>query len=233
MFNKKIFTTAYIVTFFFFLLVSSASAQMRNGNYLIELDPLSVTSSSTTALDESNRSKESDSANPTTISIDPGTTRSFTLSVSTTLLDFGELSPTNPIIRSQIFTITNIIQPNYSVTLSENHPLTDTSGNHIPDTTCDNGLCNEKIVDIWDNPLTFGFGYHCENQFCTKDFTQNKSGYKQLPDGSHGESAERVVTGGTLVKNKTTTLLYKVNVPASQPEGTYNNTANITLVPGI
>ncbi|MBI2621014.1 MAG: hypothetical protein HYW63_00005 [Candidatus Levybacteria bacterium] len=87
----------------------------------------------------------------------------FSFSISNTLIDFGVLSPTNPVTRRSTLTISNSSAPSYQVTASENHQLQVVrSGAIIPDTTCDRGNCSESQAGQWSNTLTYGFGYRCD-----------------------------------------------------------------------
>ena len=93
----------------------------------------------------------------------PRSSTAFSFSVSNTLIDFGVLSPTNPVTRTTSLTISNSSAPSYQVTASENHQLqVAKTGAIIPDTTCDKGGCSQTQAAAWSNTLTYGFGYRCD-----------------------------------------------------------------------
>jgi hypothetical protein len=110
---------------------------------------------------------------------------SIRVAVSSSLIDFGPLSATNPIKRK----ITISVDPaNSSLSVSENHPLRE--GNHeIPNTTCDQGTCTEKIGAQWTNPFTFGLG-----------FSLDDLSYKQFPDKSEHKTPVEIFPGSFFVK---------------------------------
>lgn len=156
----------------------------------------------------------------------------FQFSMSSTSIDFGTLSATNPVTRSQTLTVTNGSAFGYQVTGSENHPLQ--SGNDsIPDTTCDSGTCNQSTSSIWANTLSYGFGYRCDNLSgtdCSTGFA-NVNNYKHFADASIKETPVAVMTGTNVGKNKQATITYKVNIAATQAGGTYTNQINYVATP--
>ena len=101
----------------------------------------------------------------------------FRFTLSSDILDFGPLSPTNPSIRYLTISIVHDSLFPYTLFAFEDHPLkavdhaqcdvsdvipathTGCEDVAIPDTSCDTGTCNQKESAIWINPLTFGFGY--------------------------------------------------------------------------
>ena len=160
---------------------------------------------------------------------------SFAFSVSETLIDFGIISPTNPILHSTLLTVSKGSANSYSVLTSEDHPLTTQNNLTIPDTTCDNSDCKEQTADSWTSILTYGFGYRCENitgSDCSTDFLSPtySNYYKQFPDISRQEQAVAVMSGGkdASVQGKIT---YKLNISGAQPPGAYSNTITFLAIP--
>lgn len=170
----------------------------------------------------------------------------FSLSVSNTLIDFGVLSPTNPVTRTTTLTISNTNASSYQVTASENHQLiVNRTGAVIPDTTCDNGNCNQTRAGEWSNTLTYGFGYRCDSisvassgtstQTCVtgdSSFSSNMSHFKQFADASKKETSQVVVKGGK-GKSQKATVTYKVNIPSSQATGNYTNAVTYVATPNF
>jgi len=147
----------------------------------------------------------------------------FAFSISETLIDFGTLSPTNPVTRTNTLTVSNGSANGYAVTASENHQLlVPASGALIPDTTCDNGTCTPTQSAVWTNTLTYGFGYRCTNVSgtdCATGFTVSTF-YKQF---AASPSAQTVMTGPNVGRNKQTQITYKVNISGAQAAGLYSN----------
>lgn len=154
----------------------------------------------------------------------------FYFSISNILIDFGTLTPTNPITRASTLTIDNQSAEGYIVTASENHQLLDpASGALIPDTTCDAGTCDENTSAAWTSNLTYGFGYRCDaigTNHCASGFT-TATFYKQFADQSKNENAVTVMEGES-GRNQQVEITYKVNISSSQPSGLYTN--NITYI---
>lgn len=147
----------------------------------------------------------------------------FRFAISSLLLDFGSLTPTNPVTRTNQLTISNGSAYGYTVTAFETQPLkNNTNGWAIPDTTCDNGLCSESTSASWTNVLTYGFGYRCDNVTGTDCATfTTADDYKQFANNLAGETPQAVMTGTNVGRNKQVQITYKVNVSGTQPAGSY------------
>ena len=170
----------------------------------------------------------------------------FSLSISNTLIDFGVLSPPNPVTRTTTLTISNTKASSYQVTASENHQLiVNKTGAIIPDTTCDTGNCNQTRAGEWSNTLTYGFGYRCDVVSVTSNsstspscitgdtsFSSNKSYFKQFADASKKENSQVVVKGGK-GKSQKATVTYKVNISSSQATGNYTNAVTYVATPNF
>lgn len=168
----------------------------------------------------------------------------FAFSVSTQVIDFGSLSPTNPVTRTNTLTINNQSAYGYVVTASENHQLlVPSTGALIPDTTCDAGTCSQTTASAWSSSLTYGFGYRCDsvsiiyngatsNGCVAGDttFYSNPTYYKQFADASKNEAAQNVVYG-TSGKSQQATITYKVNIASSQAPGLYTNVVTYVATP--
>lgn len=160
----------------------------------------------------------------------------FQFSISSTLVDFGTLTPTNPVTRTQTLTISNGSANGYTVTASENHPLiVDSTGAVIPDTTCDGGTCTETTSAAWSNTLTYGFGYRCDDisgTDCASGFTTGTY-YKQFADDSASETEQSVMTGANVGRNKRVQITYKANISGTQPGGLYRNVITYIATPTL
>lgn len=158
------------------------------------------------------------------------------ISLSTDLIDYGEITPTNPIKRqltillgsvgskSSTGSTGNYTSPTcstfstcpYSLYVFQDHPLTaeiDDKEEIIPDTTCDNGTCTEKRTASWVNPFTFGLGFSFNDIF-----------YQQFPDASKNEPP------ATILSQK---IMVKLNVNQNQKKGSYTNTITFWVIPKL
>ncbi len=158
----------------------------------------------------------------------------FSFTISQTLIDFGILSPTNPVTRTNLLTVSTSSSYGYAVTGYENHQLlVPSSGAIIPDTTCDNGLCTETTPAAWTNTLTYGFGFRCDNVSgtdCSSDFATSTD-YKQFADNSKGETPQTVMSDATSGKNRQSQITYKVNISGTQAAGSYTNVVTYIATP--
>lgn len=162
----------------------------------------------------------------------------FSASLSSDIIDFGTLKPTNPAVRNLTLSVYSLSLYGYSVIASEDHPLRNDSesaeGQIIPDTTCDNGQCNHENEGLWINTLTYGFGYRCDNvtgKHCNSSFS-NSNFYKHFADTSTSASPQSVMSGiGST--NKDVKLSYKVNISSTYPAGIYSNIITFVAVPNF
>jgi|SRR3989344_435823 len=158
----------------------------------------------------------------------------FAFSIDNISIDFGTLSPTNPITRTNTLTVSNGSANGYSVTAFENHQLlVPAIGSVIPDTTCDNGSCSQTTSAAWTNILTYGFGYRCDNLVrtdCASGFA-SADNYKQFADNSKSETAVSVMSGTNASSSAQVRITYKLNISNTQAAGLYNNVITYIATP--
>jgi hypothetical protein len=222
---------------------ASLAFTMSGGNYILEMGNLNSFSGEATGSDKGISFNSGQSPQGLSLGgnkkvklgfqyIHP--LRGFSFSLSQSLIDFGVLSPTNPVTRNTILRVNNSSAEGFSVTASEDHPLQSAaSGQSIPDTTCDNGTCTDLISGPWQNTLTYGFGYRCDpitDRDCADGFSNSES-YKQFSDTSKGETGQAVMVSATNGSNKQVKITYKVNISGTQPPGSYTNTITFIAVP--
>jgi hypothetical protein len=157
----------------------------------------------------------------------------FRFSITNNVIDFGIMSPTTPILRTSLLTISNGSAFGYQVTASQDHNLrVNGSGAEIPPTACgDSGpSCIPTSAGPWTNSLTYGFGYRCDNNTGTDCDTQfsNSAYYKPF---AVSPSAVIVMTGANVGRNKVTQITYKLNISGSQQAGLYTNVVNYIATP--
>jgi hypothetical protein len=158
----------------------------------------------------------------------------FRFSISNIYIDFGTLSPTTPVTRTNTLTVSNGSAYGYQVTAFENHQLmVPASGQIIPNTTCDAGTCTTTTAAAWTNTLTYGFGYRCDNLSgtdCASGFSTSTF-YKQFADESAGQTPQAVMSGTNVGRNKQSQITYKVNISGSQAAGLYQNVITYIATP--
>lgn len=157
----------------------------------------------------------------------------FRFIISSTEINFGDLTPTNPITRNNTLTVTNQSAGGYTVKVYENHQLlVPSTGALIPDTTCDHGTCTESTADTWTSSLTYGFGYRCDavtTNYCDSSFTTSTN-YRQFADKSKSETEQTVMSGAT-GRTQQSTITYKANISTAQSAGLYSNVLTYIATP--
>lgn len=160
----------------------------------------------------------------------------FSFTISQTNIDFGPLSPTIASTRTNTLTVSNGSAFGYTVTASENHRLlVASSGQMIPDTTCNSGACNTTTAALWNDPNTFGFGYRCDNLSgtdCDPQFLPptNDNFYKPF---AASPSAVAVMSSTNVGRNRQAQITYRLNISNTQAAGLYTNTINFIATPSF
>lgn len=222
----------------------AAALTMDNGNYQVQMDDYDMTTGTTSdsgqkPADNTAQTVEGEYTG-TNYKVKAGfdynypfTAYSFTL--SQTMVDFGILSATNPVIRDLQLTVDNPPPHGYQVLAAEDHVLLSNTGNYpIPDTSCDNGSCSDSVAAPWSSTLTYGFGYRCEDKAgsaCDPSFA-NQDYYKEFPDLSKKEAAGVIMQGKEASKTATSQITYKVNISGTQQPGKYSNHISYIAAPG-
>lgn len=227
-----------------FNLRPATALTMSNDNYILQMDNFDIAPS---PIIESNKPNILNIKPPITVSgnqnfkIKNGfdytkDNSPFVFSLSENLIDFGELSPTNPITRINTLEVSGRAKTGYSIFTYENSKLfflqPDVS---IPNTTCDDGICSEKISSDWSNILTYGFGYRCDNlegKDCAAGFLDPLH-YKRFPDKSLLENPQSIIKGIIFNKSKKSQITYKVNISGTQQAGIYTNTITYIASPAF
>lgn len=158
----------------------------------------------------------------------------FSFTISSTSIDFGTLTPTNPVTRTSVLTVSSAGATGYTVTAIENHPLAlPNNTTTIPDTTCDAGTCTQTTASPWTSTLTYGFGYRCDDIVgisCAPGFSINTY-YKQFASASQSESPVPVMIGTNSLTSNQAQITYKVNISGAQAAGTYTNAITYVATP--
>lgn len=157
----------------------------------------------------------------------------FTFTISQTSIDFGPITATNPVTRTNNLTVSNGSAYGYQVTASENHALLNPgSGRFIPDTACDSATCTVTNPGVWSNVLTYGFGYSCTNVSGSDCVAGFSNGAKFAPFAA-SPSAVVVMSSLNVGRGRQSQITYKVNVSAVQSAGLYTNVINYIATPSF
>lgn len=215
----------FFAAFFLFFTCNAQTGEaftLSNENYMLETqktDDQGLPKPTQTLIKENNRYQSSSAKqNP------------FVFSVSETLIDFGTLSPTDPVTRTNRLAISTTAN-GYSVIAFSDHPLASSDGAVIPDTTCDNGSCSQIVASMWETVLAYGFGYRCDGLLggqCHTGFI-DKTYYKHFANARNESPV--VVVRNKQQKEEAFQITYKVNISATQPRGRYTNTITYIAAP--
>jgi hypothetical protein len=168
-------------------------------------------------------------------------TSPLSFSISTQLVDFGTLSPGNPVTRSADISVLST-SIDYTIMAFEDHPpslskLSGTnpqSGETIPNTTCDNGSCTKTEASSWNSSLTYGFGFRCDAAgeiFCLMASDENY--YSQFADFSKSELPQAIIAGHKNDQEQQAQASLKLNTSSMQKSGNYSNTVTFIAVPNF
>ncbi len=236
--RKLIFFIIWILIFNFsppvggltFNLNEAYSSESSSDDWTIQVDELNINSRipiGTPKKELTKKNSSADSTNPVESNIP------LTFTITNSILSFGILSPTTPVYRTTNIYIKNFIKGTI-VTAYEDHPLLiSATSMTIPDSTCDNGSCSETTSSLWENTLTYGFGYRCDDiigKSCPVDFGL-KNYYRQFSDLSKNELTQVIMSENTS-SNIEAQITYKINTSKTQTKGSYSNTITYIASPG-
>lgn len=154
----------------------------------------------------------------------------FKFSISDLDIPFGTLTPGIGTSATNILTITTPYGAGYDILAVENHPLWNQYSQPIPDTTCDTGTCTQSVSAPWINSDTYGFGFKALGAGTSTIFT-NPNHFRQFADANTGEPPQIIATETISVKDRPTTVTYKVNISNLQAAGSYQNGVIFIAVP--
>lgn len=159
----------------------------------------------------------------------------FTFTITDLTIDFGILVPGTPATASNQLIVSTGSAGGYQISAFENNPLKLTeAADTIPNTICDDGLCTAILATLWTNANVHGFGFNASGDDVMADFGENK--YRQFSDASLATPAAVIMSRDSSTYNppshtRTGTITYKVNIPASQPAGKYENAVTFIATP--
>ena len=133
----------------------------------------------------------------------------FSFTISSLLVDLGNLIPNTFSAASSTLTVTAPGQ-GYTVTAHALTPLS--SGTHV---------VAGVSPGVWTSPQTYGFGYSLTGNDLAPEFT-TPSYFRPFPVLSASSSPDIIMTSTQAGKNRTAELTYKVNVGPDQAPGAYS-----------
>ncbi|MCM8816616.1 MAG: hypothetical protein NC913_03795 [Candidatus Omnitrophica bacterium] len=154
----------------------------------------------------------------------------FSFSISDIRVDFGSIIPSTFFTHQSTITVSSGGAGGYQVKASENHPLQNFSGNIIPDTTCDNSLCNQDQAQQWTQTNKYGFGFNMTGDDIPSDFI-NSNYFRQFSDKSLGETESTIMSATNVGKSRQATITYKINISPIQEPGNYQNIITFFALP--
>lgn len=151
-------------------------------------------------------------------------------SVSENLIDYGQISATDPVSRTNIISIFAPSSRGHTLQALQDHSLKhNSSTTFIPDTTCDSGACTESVAQAWTGTLTYGFGYRCDplstTNYCVSGFSDTDF-FKPFSS----ETPQVVAQSASQLKIQIT---YKINISGTQAPEFYSNKITFIAVPNF
>ncbi len=213
---RKNITIAVLLFVFFGTTIKANAASMSNGGFTLDQNQVNILPFSREEPKKIQAPMQKIYASGKNYLVNTNSPTAFHFSISQEMIDFGKLTATNPIIRTLDLDISSN-NNNFQILATEDHPLKANTNLTIPDTTCDNGSCSELTASLWDNTLTYGFGYQFDGNL--------DKGFKQFSDPSRSKDWQIITT------NPHERINYKVNISATQPAGSYSNTVTYIATP--
>lgn len=156
----------------------------------------------------------------------------FAFSISDLAVDLGTLTSGVHSTDNNVLTITTRGAGGYTVYAYQQRPLTHSNGSvTIPDTTCDDGLCDQTNADPWTNQAIAGFGFNANGSTVPADFV-NSTYFRQFANALTSEPMQAVMSSASIADSDTATITYKAGVSGTQAAGNYQTSIMYTAVPG-
>lgn len=161
--------------------------------------------------------------------------QSFSFSVNPSTIDFGTLTPNNPVEKSLQISVSNGNATGYSVRVSENQPLSTMAGAEIPDTVCNDtssNICNINQASEWKNNSVYGFGYRITGRTTPQDFNKELF-YRPFPANRSNDPTILIMQSTAKKVMDQSKMTLRVNIGPNQPVGQYRNVLIFSALVGI
>lgn len=239
---KYLYAIILLVLFFTLSVIPARAQSMENSSYILnlnnnasEVEPPDVTPESTVLTkNETGLAKTVSGDNFISFLSYDNDTKNLPLVLSTSSdeLNFGNIQPGEPIIRTHALTVLPGSAQGYQVLSYQDHTL-EADGIQIPNTTCDNGSCTPILSDIWVIPLTYGFGYRCDNlEGYACDPYLKKDYYKSFANEKANVFPAEVLKETGNIKSQAI-ISYKVNISGNQADKAYQTTIYHIAAPNL
>ena len=147
----------------------------------------------------------------------------FTADNSVSILSFGQVKPGESLLRSNTLTIIPGSAPGFQTIGYMDHALKSVHKSEIPNTSCDNGNCTNVLPDTWTLPLTYGYGYRCDNVSNDSCNMVLKDTYRRFSNAETNDTPVTILYSNDKLKSKVE-FSHKINIPGSQKLTGYKNT---------
>lgn len=154
----------------------------------------------------------------------------FSMSNSISILNFGEIKPGEPLLRSNTLTIIPGSAPGFQVTAYTDHALRSPIKAEIPATSCDNGNCTDVLPDTWTLPLTYGYGFRCDNLQGKSCDMNIKDTFKRF-SSSDSKETPAIILHSNESETSIVEFSHKLNIPGNQALSGYTNTLYLITSP--
>lgn len=158
----------------------------------------------------------------------------LTFSLSPSVVNFGNLTASQPVEKTVVLTIANSDIPGYTVQVSENQPLSTLAAATIVDTRCDATPtpCTALNPAAWVKNITYGFGYRMDGPTAPDSFA-GKDLYAPFSVAMRNEQPVTVLASKAAKVRDQAVMTFKLNVDANQPVGQYRNIISFIALTGI
>lgn len=242
---KKVYIGITTAVFFLICSFRTVSANMQSDNYVLQMPNLNYASgdigSSGYKLGFTGGELAVGPYSKTGYKLGAGfwyikTIIPFSFTVSNSVIEFDVLSTDQPKTDSTTLTVSAGGSGGYQVTTEENHEMMVYSvGALIPDVTGDHNNITEDTAGEWIEDTTYGFGYSLYGHDVVTPFpTAAPPGYtdfKQFANISKSETPKVIMLSSQVGKNRTASIVYKINISALQSAGRYQNVITYIATP--
>ncbi|MBI4225503.1 hypothetical protein HY612_00125 [Candidatus Roizmanbacteria bacterium] len=162
-----------------------------------------------------------------------GSDKDMIFSLSQSIVNLGEISPGQSRQGELILSLSTANELDYFVTLIQEYPLKNFSGQTIPATSCDGGgiICSLSKASPWTSQSAYGFGYSLSGVNVDSDFINNTY-FRSMPNQNNGDSPTVIMAKKGKSSDAEAKITFKLNPPPSQPAGTYETIIDFVAIPG-
>ena len=162
------------------------------------------------------------------------TTEPFSLTISTSVVDFGTVKPATFAGSSLDLTVNGAGVHGYSVSAIEDHPLTAKPNITIPDTTCDpSAKCTPTHASPWASSVAYGFGYNLIGPDTDQTEFADATYFRPFANNAANQNPVVIMSRQGRSEKAAAKLTFRINVPPSQTSGTYQNTIQFIALPAF